>query len=68
MPKITITIPANTSKPTQIDVEGVQGSGCQDLTKNIEAALGSTDHTELKDEFYNAPIDQDLDNTLGVQF
>jgi len=35
-----------------IDVAGVKGSACQDLTKSIEAALGKTESVQKKPEFY----------------
>ncbi len=35
-----------------IDVQGVKGSGCKDLTKAIENALGSVDSDKKKSEFY----------------
>jgi hypothetical protein len=35
-----------------IDVAGVKGSACQDLTKSIEAALGRTESVRKKPEFY----------------
>jgi hypothetical protein len=35
-----------------IDVAGVKGSACQDLTKSIEAALGRTESVQKKPEFY----------------
>lgn len=35
-----------------IDVAGVKGSACQDLTKSIEKALGRTESVQKKPEFY----------------
>jgi hypothetical protein len=35
-----------------IDVAGVKGSACQDLTKSIETALGRTESVLKKQEFY----------------
>ena len=35
-----------------IDVAGVKGSACQDLTKSIETALGRTESVLKKPEFY----------------
>ena len=35
-----------------IDVAGVKGSACQDLTKSIEAALGRTESVRKKPDFY----------------
>ena len=35
-----------------IDVAGVSGPACQDLTKSIEAALGKREAVKKKPEFY----------------
>lgn len=35
-----------------IDVAGVSGPACKDLTKSIEAALGKTESVKKKKEFY----------------
>lgn len=35
-----------------IDVAGVKGSACQDLTKSIETALGRTESVRKKPAFY----------------
>lgn len=35
-----------------IDVAGVSGPACQDLTKSIEAGLGKTESVKKKPEFY----------------
>lgn len=35
-----------------IDVAGVSGPACQDLTKSIETALGKTELVKKKPEFY----------------
>ncbi len=35
-----------------IDVAGVSGPACHELTKSIEAALGKTESVEKKPEFY----------------
>ena len=35
-----------------IDVAGVSGPACQNLTKSIEAALGKTESVKKKPEFY----------------
>jgi hypothetical protein len=41
-----------TDGKVNIDVAGVKGSDCQDLTKSIEAALGKTESVQKKPEFY----------------
>jgi hypothetical protein len=35
-----------------IDVAGVSGPACQDLTKSIETALGKTESVKKKPDFY----------------
>jgi hypothetical protein len=35
-----------------IDVAGVSGPACQNLTKSIETALGKTESVQKKPEFY----------------
>ena len=35
-----------------VDVAGIKGSACQDLTKSIETALGRTESVRKKPEFY----------------
>jgi hypothetical protein len=37
---------------TTIDVDGVKGTGCKDLTRKLENALGSTTKEKLKGEYY----------------
>lgn len=36
----------------EIEVKGVQGPGCKDLTRALEDALGAVDERELKPEYY----------------
>jgi hypothetical protein len=36
----------------EIEVKGVQGPGCKDLTRALENALGEVDERELKAEYY----------------
>jgi len=35
-----------------LDVAGVSGPACKDLTKSIETALGKTESAKKKQEFY----------------
>lgn len=50
MPQIIIDI-AETGE-SFIEVKGVTGSSCQDLTRNIERALGKTTGDVKKPEFH----------------
>jgi hypothetical protein len=45
-----------------IDVEGIKGSGCKNLTKKLEKALG-TSKSKKKAEFYD---EQDVSDNQGV--
>ena len=44
-----------------IDVDGVKGPSCKDLTRKLEEALGSTVDSTVKTEYYEQ--EQGLDNT-----
>jgi hypothetical protein len=35
-----------------LDVNGIKGSGCKELTKKLEKALGSAESTKAKSEMY----------------
>ena len=51
MEEIKVVIPKN--GPVTIDVAGFKGSGCKDLTKAIEKALGMVTKDTKKQEFYD---------------
>lgn len=36
----------------QIEVQGVQGPGCKDLTRFLEESLGEIEQRDLKAEYY----------------
>lgn len=36
----------------EVDVDGVQGSSCKDLTEGLIKAIGEVDKSEHKPEFY----------------
>lgn len=42
----------------EIEVKGVQGPGCKDLTRALEDALGEVDERELKPEYYASTTQQ----------
>jgi hypothetical protein len=45
----------------RIEVHGVQGKKCLDLTQNLEAALGGeVDERELKPEAYDATVQEEV--------
>jgi hypothetical protein len=43
----------------KINVTGVKGSSCQDLTKTIEDALGIVENTQPTEEFYQEVTDDE---------
>ena len=47
--KIVVTISADGS--VEVDVKGVKGTSCKDLTKFLED-MGTTDKTKVTDEYY----------------
>lgn len=46
-----------------IDVEGIKGSGCKNLTKALEKAFGTTTKSKKKAEYYDQ---QDVSDNQGV--
>ena len=50
MQEIKITI--GEDGKVNLDVSGVKGSACSDLTKSIEKALGRVEVSKKKSEFY----------------
>lgn len=48
-----------------IDVDGVKGSKCTDLTKKLEKALGKTSKVDKKDEFYQQEQHNERNQSLG---
>lgn len=51
---------------TQIEVDGVQGESCTDVTKKLEEALGTTVDTDLKGEYYEAEETETENLGLGM--
>lgn len=48
----------------QIEVQGVQGPGCTELTRGIEEALGSVEKREYKAEYY---VSGETGTSTGIQ-
>ena len=46
-----------------IDVDGVQGSSCEELTKPFEEILGSTASRELKDSYYQESEESNIQSS-----
>lgn len=57
----TIVITLELGQPIKTEVKGIQGEGCQALTKPL-ADLGTVERFTPKPEFYDQPIAQT--NTL----
>lgn len=53
MAKVLISIPPD-GGPAKIEVDGVCGPSCTDLTKNLERALGSVESDKKLPAFYEA--------------
>jgi len=49
MPQVTITITPDGN--ATVEVNGVQGPQCQDLTVNVQRVLGTVESVQHKDEF-----------------
>lgn len=61
MPKITVKI--SQVGDARIDVDGVAGTSCVNLTASVEAALAGTPaQREYKPEYDEVSIDQPLEN------
>ena len=56
MNQITVTIDENGS--SRVEVNGVQGPDCKQLTQQLEKALGSTIGSVHKPEFYEVAKQQ----------
>jgi hypothetical protein len=48
----------------KVEVDGMQGASCKDVTKQLEKALGNTVKSEEKGEFYEQ--EQTNTNELGL--
>ena len=48
-----------------IDVSGIKGSGCKNLTKALEKALGTTTKSKKKTEYYQQDTQGDTQGVGG---
>jgi len=58
--KVEILITVDTRGDPEITVNGVKGKKCQDLTKDIEAALGKVTSTKKTTDYYQPEVDATL--------
>jgi len=54
MPQIKVSINNDGSK-VEMEVEGVKGGSCKDITTQLQAALGGASDEKLTSEFYETP-------------
>lgn len=60
MPKIEITV--SKEGKVQVGVTGVAGTGCVELARGIEEALGTTKRVDYTAEYYQAAeVDQEVE-------
>lgn len=52
MSQAELQIVISPSGKVEIEVQGVQGSGCMELTRFLEEALGDVDDRTFKAEYY----------------
>ncbi len=50
----------------EIDVEGVQGSDCKEITKKVEERLGKVESVEFKASYYQG-INKNQENIKKLQ-
>lgn len=53
--KIRVTIPFDPSKPTKVQVSGVDGPSCVALTEGVERALGQVQDRQETEEYQRQP-------------
>ena len=59
MPKKIIVCVGADGQGVSVEVDGWVGPGCQNLTANLEAALGKVIDKQAKAEFYQRPAMQE---------
>lgn len=59
--KITIT----DTGEIEIEVDGIKGSRCLDITKDIEEELGVVINREKKSEYYQDETNTDINSNIG---
>jgi len=57
MKQIRVVINSDGSR-VEIDVNGVSGSSCSDLTKSLLSAIGSVADSKIKNEYYESVLSE----------
>lgn len=60
-----ITIRIGKDGKVNLNVEGVKGTGCKDLTKAMEKALGSVEKTSSTSEMYEQQATVENEQEIG---
>ena len=58
MERIRVVIPK--SGDVSIEVDGVKGQSCKDLTRQLEEALGSKTSDQETSEYFEADLEQEI--------
>ncbi len=58
MSSVRVIIRVDRDGKIQAEVNGVTGTGCQDLTITLLGAIGQVESQELKPEFFEVPQEQ----------
>lgn len=61
----TITYTISAEGKVSIDVSGVSGGKCKELTKAIEEKLGEVDNVEFKSEYYQQSTENEANTVTG---
>lgn len=62
MPREEVIIIVDEEGAAEIEVNGVKGTKCKDLTKDLEAALGTGGTSTAKKEIHEQPRKEQLRN------
>lgn len=65
MPLQSITYLISPQGKVTIEVQGAQGKSCMDISRRVMEALGESESTELKPEYYQGTNDEYLQNFSG---
>jgi hypothetical protein len=63
-----ITIRVGKGGKINLNVDGVKGGSCKDLTKNLEKAFGNVSDTENTQEYYEQEQSVEGEQSIGGSF